>query len=216
MCVGNIADPEFADWSGCRLPTVNADAVRRAGTVAGLLVLGVVCFFVAKSLVASETTPDRRTAAPTSTAPSTESPTDSIKTPSPSPSPTQSVRLCRTTPVSSGLYLLEPTVVALHDAACRGAFEDLLPNMSDPFGAPLVPKEEAIDAWTAESPGSDPLALLAETLETPVRGYQGGQYFCHPAGAVAMFARPIGDQPTLLSDFDPTGQDSFDICRMTP
>jgi hypothetical protein len=197
------------------LPT--RKAVRTAATAAGLLVLGVVCFVGAKSLVEGESAPDQQAVEPTRTSTdSSGTSTDTLPPPS-LPSPTRPVEQCRNTQLSPGLALLEPTIAALHDAACRGDFDALLSHMSDPFGSQQVPKEEAVSVWTAELPGGDPLGLLAETLETPVHGDQGGQFFCHPKGAVAVFARPLNDQPSLLTDFDPSpGSPLADSCRTTP
>jgi hypothetical protein len=186
--------------------------VRAIGTVVGLLVLGGACFFGVRSLVADEPVRGQQAARPIRTsADPPATPTASIP-PATRTSPARRVQECRTTPVSSGLARLEPVVVALHDAACRGDYEALLPHMSDPFGSPLLPKEAAIGVWPARIPDGDPLAVLAETLETPVHGDQGGQFFCHPDGAIAVFARPIGEQPQLLSDFDPTGQTLPNMC----
>ncbi len=173
--------------------------MRTLGTVVGLLALGIGLFFLAKGLVAGDADTGEEAARTSAAAPTS-----------------RSVEECVAAPLPSGLEMLEPLVAAIHDAACRGDADALLPHMTDPFGSLQVHKEWAIDLWSADVPGGDPLALLAETLEAPAHGGQGGQFFCHPDGPVVVFARPIGDQPVLMSDFDLTGRELSDLCGGTP
>ena len=92
----------------------------------------------------------------------------------------------------------------IHDAACRGDYAALLPLMDETFGG--FPKQEVVDGWMTQDSGGDVARTLAQTLETPALGSQGGDYFCHPDGAVAVFSRGTYDTPGSWSDYDPSGR----------
>lgn len=114
------------------------------------------------------------------------------------------------------LHRLEPTVLAIHDAACRHDYQALIPHMAPVFGPTMASREQVIATWQAEDPDGGWLDVLAETLETPIRGGQGGAWFCHPDGAVAVFPRGTVDRPGMWSDFDPTGHRLSSTCQEQP
>jgi hypothetical protein len=95
-------------------------------------------------------------------------------------------------------------VRGIHDAACRGVYSELLPFMDDSFGG--FPKAEVVDGWMTQDPDGDMLATLAQSLETPALADQGGNYYCHPNGAVVVFSRGTYDRPGGWGDFDPSGR----------
>ena len=108
---------------------------------------------------------------------------------------------------------LEPLVRGIHDAACHRDYSGLLPHMEDSFGE--FPKEDVVAGWQRQDRDGALLRTLAQTLETQPVGDQGGHYFCHRNGAVAVFARGTLDRPGKWSDFDPTGHRLPGLCEVT-
>ncbi|MEV4053488.1 hypothetical protein AB0J55_20040 [Amycolatopsis sp. NPDC049688] len=92
--------------------------------------------------------------------------------------------------------LLAP-VAAVHHAACQGDYEALAEWMDNPFGT------RSADAALAELRANDgaPLTILAQTLEATAIADQGGLTYCHPHGAIAVFARGTPDHQGKLTDF---------------
>ena len=92
-------------------------------------------------------------------------------------------------------------VAAVHDAACRRDYDGLLAAMEVPFGT-RSPAEALGELRTDDGV---PLVVLAQTLETaPISG-QGGLIYCHPHGAIAIFARGTLDRPGRWTSFTLTG-----------
>ncbi|MET8847931.1 hypothetical protein [Amycolatopsis sp. NPDC004625] len=92
-------------------------------------------------------------------------------------------------------------VRAVHDAACHRDYAALARLMDDPFGT------RSPDAALAELRANDgaPLTILAQTLEVAALADQGGLTYCHPHGAIAVFARGTPDHQGKLTDFTLTG-----------
>jgi hypothetical protein len=101
-------------------------------------------------------------------------------------------------PLSEGF--LGP-VRAVHDAACHRDYAALAGLMDDPFGT------RSAEAALAELRANDgaPLTILAQTLESAAIADQGGLTYCHPHGAIAVFARGTPDHQGKLTDFSLTG-----------
>lgn len=125
----------------------------------------------------------------------------------PQASPTGPVKpQCATvkTTDSTGASLVDSfltKVTTVHEAACRRDYDGLLAMMESPFGT--RPPSEALDELRADD--GAPLIVLAQTLETaPISG-QGGLIYCHPHGAVAIFARGTLDRPGRWTSFTRTG-----------
>jgi hypothetical protein len=96
--------------------------------------------------------------------------------------------------------LLGP-VRAVHEAACHRDYAALARLMDDPFGT------RSPGAALAELRADDgaPLTILAQTLEGTAIVDQGGLTYCHPHGAIAVFARGIPGHQGKLTDFTLTG-----------
>ncbi|WP_146060440.1 hypothetical protein [Amycolatopsis sp. CA-128772] len=101
--------------------------------------------------------------------------------------------------------LLTP-VRAAHDAACHRDYAALARLMDRPFGT------RSPDAALAELRENDgaPLTILAQTLEVPALADQGGLTYCHPHGAIAVFARGTPDHQGKLTDFTLTGDNPME------
>jgi hypothetical protein len=166
-----------------------------------LLVVGVAIFLATKALVADGDAEEATTAAPRS--PRSVAGSSSVDA-GPDQESTECGEVATTDAYGNPLPAIEPLVRGIHDAACRRDFPALLPFMADSFGYAGYPKQDVVAEW--ERQGSDGLLLqtLAETLEMRAVGDQGGWYFCHPGGAVAVFARGTYDRPGMWSDFDLT------------
>ncbi|GAB1512561.1 hypothetical protein JCM33774_46030 [Actinophytocola sp. KF-1] len=189
-------------WTGTRAAAALAAAVT-------LVAIGFGVFFLTRTLVANdarevpatshETEPEvgNSTATPISTA--EESPNFKCG------------GAVTTDAYGNPLGPLEPLVQGIHSAACRGDYASLLPYMENSFNS--TPKEEVVAEWEREDHGSHILQVVAETFEVPPVGDQGGQYFCHPDGAVAVIARGTISRPGLWSAFDPTGQERPAACE---
>lgn len=88
-------------------------------------------------------------------------------------------------------------VTAVHDAACRRDYDQLLTMMDTPFGD-RQPAEALVELRANDGA---PLTILTQTLEVnPIIG-QGGLVYCHPHGAVAVFARGTLSRPGMWTDF---------------
>ncbi len=111
------------------------------------------------------------------------------------------------------LGALQPLVDGIHDAACRHDYAGLLPYMESSFNFNSTPKEEVVAEWEREDHDGHVLQVVAEAFETPPVGDQGGQYFCHPDGAVAVIARGTITRPGLWSSFDLAGQERPAACE---
>jgi hypothetical protein len=182
----------------------------RAGTrivvvVVGAIVLvgfGFGVFYLTKELFSGE-------AQGTAEAGAGQSATTPISTAEESPS-IECGEIATTSAHGYPLGELEPLVRGIHDAACRGDYAGLLPFMETTFNS--TPREEAVAEWEREDSDRRILQTLAETLEVPPVGDQGGQYFCHPDGAVAVFPRGTITHPGMWSMFDLVGQDRPAAC----
>jgi hypothetical protein len=104
-----------------------------------------------------------------------------------------------------GEQLLAP-VRAVHEAACHRDYAALARLMDNPFGT------RSADAALAELRANDgaPLTILAQTLEATAIADQGGLTYCHPHGAIAVFARGTPDHQGKLTDFTLTADNPMD------
>jgi hypothetical protein len=123
--------------------------------------------------------------------------------PPPPPATTPSCSTAKTTdrtgqPIPESMLA---QVTAVHDAACRRDYDSLLQLMDDPFstGKP----SNALDALRVNY--GAPLTIIAQTLETPAISDQGGLVYCHPNGAVVVFARGTLSHPGKWTAFALTG-----------
>ncbi|EWM19765.1 hypothetical protein [Kutzneria sp. 744] len=95
-------------------------------------------------------------------------------------------------------------VTTVHKAACQHDFSTLASQFdAGPHGQSI--------AELRERDGAE-LAILAQTLETPARADQGGWVYCHPHGAVAIFARGTNTHPGTWSFFSVAGNDPGSSC----
>jgi hypothetical protein len=174
-----------------------------------LVAVGFGVFFLTRTLVANDT----QGAPPTSGEPRSEvgnSTTTPISTVEEIPA-FECGEAVTTDAYGNPLGALEPLVGGIHDAACRHDYTGLLPYMESSFNS--TSKEEAVAEWEREDHDGHILQVVAETFETPPVGDQGGQYFCHPDGAVAVFARGTITRPGLWSAFDLAGQERPVACE---
>jgi hypothetical protein len=102
-------------------------------------------------------------------------------------------------------------VRGIHDAACRRDYAGLLPYMESSFNG--VARQEVVVEWEREDFDGLILRAVAQTLEIPPVGDQGGTYFCHPDGPVAIFPRGTITQPGMWSEFDLTGRERPPACE---
>lgn len=160
----------------------------------GLVAVGFGVFFLTRTLVAN----DAQEASPTPISTAEEIPTFECG------------EAATTDAYGNPLGALEPLVHGIHDAACRRDYAGLLPFMESSFNS--TSKEEAVAEWEREDHDGHILQVLAATLETPPVGDQGGQYFCHSDGAVAVFPRGTITRPGMWSFFDLAGQERFAAC----
>jgi hypothetical protein len=88
-------------------------------------------------------------------------------------------------------------VRVVHEAACHHDYDTLAELMDHPFGTRTA--DEAI-AELRTNDGA-PLTILAQTLEAAAIADQGGLIFCHPHGAIAIFARGTSEHQWKFTDF---------------
>jgi hypothetical protein len=95
-------------------------------------------------------------------------------------------------------------VRVVHEAACRHDYETLADLMDLPFGT------RTADQAIAELRANDgaPLTILTQTLETAAIADQGGLIYCHPHGAIAIFARGTSEHQWKFTDFSLTSDSS--------
>ncbi|MFG1646948.1 hypothetical protein ACGFMK_42285 [Amycolatopsis sp. NPDC049252] len=91
-------------------------------------------------------------------------------------------------------------VRVVHEAACQHDYETLAELMDHPFGTRTA--DEAIAELRAND--GAPLTILAQTLETAAIADQGGLSYCHPHGAIAIFARGTSEHQWKFTDFSLT------------
>jgi hypothetical protein len=134
-------------------------------------------------------------------------PPESLPAPVPAPGITTLVRpqcaAIKTTD-ATGASLRDSAVALVataHDAACRRDYDGLLAVMETPFGTRSP--AEALGELRADD--GAPLVVLAQTLETAPISDQGGLIYCHPHGAIAIFARGTLDRPGRFTSFTLTG-----------
>jgi hypothetical protein len=96
--------------------------------------------------------------------------------------------------------LLDP-VRAVHDAACHRDYSGVSRLMDRPFGSRSP--EEALTELQADNGAA--LTILAQTLEVTAIADQGGLVYCHPDGAIAIFARGTSVHQSKLVNFALTG-----------
>ncbi|MDQ7807577.1 hypothetical protein Q5425_27900 [Amycolatopsis sp. A133] len=96
--------------------------------------------------------------------------------------------------------LLTP-VRSVHDAACRRDYSGVSRLMDRPFGSRTP--EAAVAELQADNGAS--LTILTQTLEVAAIADQGGLIYCHPHGAIAIFARETSEHQSKLTDFAITG-----------
>jgi hypothetical protein len=91
-------------------------------------------------------------------------------------------------------------VRVVHEAACQHDYETLAELMDHPFGT------RTADEAVAELRANDgaPLTILAQTLEAAAIADQGGLIYCHPHGAIAIFARGTSEHQWKFTDFSLT------------
>jgi hypothetical protein len=98
---------------------------------------------------------------------------------------------------------------AVHDAACHRDYAALGRLMDNPFGTRSP--AEALTELRAND--GAPLTVLAQTLESTAVADQGGLTYCHPHGAIAVFARGTPDHQGKLTDFTLTGDNPMgEVC----
>jgi hypothetical protein len=91
-------------------------------------------------------------------------------------------------------------VRVVHEAACQHDYETLADLMDHPFGTRTA--DEAIAELRAND--GAPLTILAQTLEAAAVADQGGLIYCHPHGAIAIFARGTSEHQWKFTDFSLT------------
>lgn len=91
-------------------------------------------------------------------------------------------------------------VRVVHEAACHQDYETLAELMDHPFGTRTA--GEAVAELRAN--GGAPLTILAQTLEAAAIADQGGLIYCHPHGAIAIFARGTSEHQWKFTDFSLT------------
>lgn len=163
-----------------------------------VLVAGFLLFLAVQALV-SGADGQKAAPAPRNPSPVTEGGTTAAATAEQAPPPVKCGEVAPTDAYGNPLGHLEPLARGIHDAACRGDYSGLLPYMEDSFGG--FPKEDVVVGWARQDSDRELLRTLAETLETPPVGDQGGHYFCHPDGAFAGFARGTVTRPGRWTEF---------------
>ncbi|MEV7094238.1 hypothetical protein AB0M80_15535 [Amycolatopsis sp. NPDC051045] len=91
-------------------------------------------------------------------------------------------------------------VRVVHEAACHHDYETLADLMDHPFGTRTA--DEAIAELRANDGAS--LTILTQTLEAAAIAGQGGLIYCHPHGAIAIFARGTSEHQWKFTDFSLT------------
>lgn len=107
------------------------------------------------------------------------------------------------TPLSSFWF---DQVSLVHEAACQRDYLTLTNQMDGQFQG--ATPEAVMTRWLDEDPADAHMALLAATLETPGRLFQGGLLYCHKSGAAAVFARGVQGVYGGWTDFDIAGEGS--------
>lgn len=177
-----------------------------------VIVAGFLLFLATKSLVGGDGAQEA-VSTPSSSVPVTKPSNVRAGTSASGPPLMKCGEVATTDAFGNLLGALEPLVRGIHDAACHRDYSGLLPYMEDSFGG--FPKEDVVAGWQRQDTDSALLRTLAETLETQAFADQGGQYFCHPSGAVTVFARGTIDRPGKWSDFDPTGHRLPGLCEVS-
>ncbi|WP_146108152.1 hypothetical protein V5P93_003950 [Actinokineospora auranticolor] len=104
-------------------------------------------------------------------------------------------------------------VTGVHAAACAGDYGALAPFVSDP----TRPAAEIVLTWRAEDPTGVKLRAIAEVLERPGAGGQGGLVFCDPDKGLVVFSRGTFDVRSGLTDVEfPGDQRLVDCSRYGP
>ncbi|GAA1286062.1 hypothetical protein GCM10009634_34510 [Saccharothrix xinjiangensis] len=82
-------------------------------------------------------------------------------------------------------------VAGVHAAACAGDYDALIPFIPDarPSSLSTFTAVQIVEDWRREDPAGVKLRAVAEVLERPGVGGQGGLVFCEPDKGLVGFSR---------------------------